>query len=380
MSNRKKRIYAITQSNPSRALYTQQKIVVSLSLFDNCISFIISYPFASLFTLLFTFLHKQLLRTITMMMLLRMVTMMAAVTAATAFVTSAPTPTRHRTLLYSSYNPGEPSFSSPGRSTGAGTPNPIDTSPGGMLAQTKEEVWETLKPIKVQGGSLRTWSFTTPLIDSVQVHLKTEGRPLNCNVELWQGPDNTPQKMAVYLEDGAVRPFRAVIMSPGDQNSIAIRNTAQMEYPLSAGVEANVKEAPGAMSISERLSRIKATKIIQGGAVFTMPFSPAVASIQVLLKTDGRPLNARIELLQGPNNVKQVMEVYTEDGTERPFFTILETPGTGNVVRIVNTATIEFPISANVEPFMVEENSGDDLFVVSEDGTESGSRFFFMSS
>jgi len=158
--------------------------------------------------------------------------------------------------------------------------------------------------------------------------------------------------MGVYLEDGAVRPFSALIFTPRGSNSIAIRNTANLEFPLAAYVEAD-NGANGVSGVARDLLN-KRGRTIQGGAVYTEPFAPGVESVAVMLRTDGRPLNSRIELLQGPNNNKQVMELYTEDGMDRPFMAIIETPGTGNVVRIVNTATVEFPLSANIEPYAIQ--------------------------
>jgi hypothetical protein len=220
--------------------------------------------------------------------------------------------------------------------------------------QTTQEKFAELDPVAVQGGSLRTCSFDEG-VDKVSVYLKTTGRPLNANVDLWQGPDNAPQKMSVYLEDGSLRPFRCVVESPGSSNAIAIRNTGQMEFPLTAALECQTRGSNDIGSAEELLSRSE-SRTVQGGAVYTTPFPPSVQSVQVALKSDGRPLNARVELLQGPNNNKQVMDIYTEDGNERPFYVIIDTPGSGNVVRIVNTATVEFPLTASIEPLIVDDN------------------------
>jgi len=205
--------------------------------------------------------------------------------------------------------------------------------------------------ILVQGGSLRTWSYRSPAVEQVQVVLSTEGRPLDADIELWHGPDNTPCKMRVYVENGQLRPFSAVIETPRGPNTVAIRNIGQIEFPIAADVIADNVDNPSPDCIA-------ASTTIQGGALRTYPFDPSVDSVQVLLKTDGRPLNARIELLQGPNNNKQVIELYTEDGLDRPFFCILETPGSGNVVRIVNTAPVEFPMTAGVVPGSINNDMG----------------------
>jgi len=228
---------------------------------------------------------------------------------------------------------------------------PVQADVQGRAMPTRNRPMTADTSLLVQGGSLRTWSYRSPAVEQVQVVLSTEGRPLDADIELWHGPDNTPCKMRVYVENGLLRPFSAVIETPRGPNTVAIRNIGQIEFPLAASVVADVVDTPTPECITSSTT-------IQGGALRTYPFDPSVDSVQVLLNTDGRPLNARIELLQGPNNNKQVIELYTEDGCDRPFFCTLATPGSGNVVRVVNTAPVEFPMTAGVVPYTINNDMG----------------------
>mmetsp|Transcript_1122 Transcript_1122/g.1253 ORF Transcript_1122/g.1253 Transcript_1122/m.1253 type:complete len:287 (-) Transcript_1122:252-1112(-) len=243
----------------------------------------------------------------------------------------------------------------------------FSTMPGGP--EYRDSASLQSPDVIVQGGSLKTWAFSSPAVERVQVVLKTEGRPLDADVELWAGPDNTPHKMRVYVENGATRPFNAVMETPRGPNTVAVRNIGQLEFPMAAQIEA--VSAAGPLGDMERFDHGPMT--IQGGALRTYPFDPNVDSVQVLLKTDGRPLNSRLELLQGPNNNKQVIELYTEDGLDRPFYAIIETPGSGNVVRIVNTATVEFPLTCSVGAYSIsDKNSFDEMQpVISGYGAEN---------
>lgn len=222
------------------------------------------------------------------------------------------------------------------------------------VMKTTDEMWESLSPVRVQGGSVRTCSLSEG-VERVEVLMKTDGRPLHANVDVWQGPDNIPQKMVIFCEDGMTRPFRAIIECLGGSSSIGIRNTGTVELPLHAAAETDFSTKETSINPSHVFREGKPT-LVQGSAVFSKSFDSSVESVQVKLESKGRPLNARVELLHGPGNTKQVIEIYSEDGRLRPFYAIFETPGAGNVVRIVNTGTIEFPFDARVESYI--ENEG----------------------
>jgi hypothetical protein len=83
------------------------------------------------------------------------------------------------------------------------------------------DIWETSSSMLIQGTSLETWSFPSPYVECVQMLMKTDGRPMNAKIQVWQGPENEPQTMSMFVEDG--RPFCAVVGTPrGIMNTIGI--------------------------------------------------------------------------------------------------------------------------------------------------------------
>ena len=44
----------------------------------------------------------------------------------------------------------------------------------------------------------------------------------------------------------------------------------------------------------------------------------------------------------------QVIELYSENGLDRPFFATFATPFSGNVVRVLNTGPMEYPLTASI--------------------------------
>jgi len=271
--------------------------------------------------------------------------------------------------------PGEPGPGPPQQQQGMPPPAPtytggafpqLPTPPTkvdqGPLRQTMGRPLNTVAnpaSVLIQGGSLRTFPVGNDLIDAVQLCLETEGRPLKTNIELWHGPDYTPMKMKVYTEDGMLRPFNALLATPLASNTIGIFNTADLEFPFAATVEGLMRGDYTSTELAAAKTRLQETnrykKICQGGSVSSFPMPPDVESVQVLLKTDGRNIKARVELMQGPNNDKQTIEFYASDGKKRPFFAIIETPGSGNMVRIINQYTVEFPFDAYVAPYATSE-------------------------
>jgi hypothetical protein len=239
--------------------------------------------------------------------------------------------------------------------TGGGLSAPVGMNTPAAQMQSQFDT-TTLNPIVVQGGALRTWSYNTPDVERVMVHINTEeNRFMEATIQLCQGPDNTPHAMKVTVGKGKIRPFKVVIEAPGGNSAIFLRNRGPLEFPLTARVGAHTIAPIGSRDVipiplSIYDPKPGTEKVVQGGAVHSRGLDARVECCKVIIKTDGRPLNAKIELIQGPEANKYTIDVYTEDGQKRPFCALLQCPGVGNTIRIVNTAPVEFPMVLSLEP------------------------------
>lgn len=242
---------------------------------------------------------------------------------------------------------------------------------GVMLTPADQRFYEHVTsmgpPQRIQGGALRTWSFDKAdrLIVGISSDDRTlqndvlahEGRHMKCLLELCEGPDNTPFRLEVVSGKGKLRPFKAVIETPKGYGSLFLRNIGDLEFPITANVGAAHTGGGGPfMDLDEDIYDMRAPEMLQGGgSIISFPLDPQVRSAKVQLRTDGRPLNAKIELIQGPNTIRYSIDLYNEDGNLRQFYTVISTPNAGNVIRIVNTAPVEYPLTVAVEPFEIED-------------------------
>ena len=191
---------------------------------------------------------------------------------------------------------------------------------------------------RVEGKTRKTWTFNDLSKDRVQVAVKSEGRPVKADIQLWIGPDWTPFTLKAYSEDGKERPIQALIGTRNKAAMIEVRNVGEYEFPFSAA--ANYADASMASKADPPAAH---GERVDGGALRSFPLDAGSEKLEVVLNTDGKQLNARVELLNAPNNPKQTFEVFTNNGELNSLSVCFDTPDPGNTVRIVNLAPVEFP-------------------------------------
>jgi len=235
-----------------------------------------------------------------------------------------------------------PATNAPHRAASALMSGELIPPPAGPLA---EDIWSMSPSVKVQGNTLKTWDIGKESVERVQLSIRSDGRPIDANIELWHTPSYIPAKFRIYTEDGRLRPVDAIIETPKHPKTVAVYNTGSVEFPFDANV-ANT----GLDKAYASLAGV-APEHVQGGRITSYTFGAEVESVQILLKTDERNMKAKIELTQGPNQVKQVIELYASVGYKNPFYLVMQTPGTNNAIRVINQNTVEFPFDAWVLPY-----------------------------
>lgn len=220
-------------------------------------------------------------------------------------------------------------------------------APGGKVTQgvtSKTAGWnlKEISPVeRIEGETRHTFGFSDLTKDVAQVAMVSHNdRPITSEINLWLGPNYTPFNLKCHSENGKEFPIQALVGTKKYAVNVEVKNTGPYTSPLTAACSyaiAPLADVPKEIQFEEGI-------YIEGGAVRMQPFPAEVDQLQVLMKTDGKHLKAKIELLNGPNNVKQEYEVYASNGAATPLFCVFETPGAGNSIRVKNLSSMEYPI------------------------------------
>jgi len=205
---------------------------------------------------------------------------------------------------------------------------------------------------RIEGGNtIATWQIPEDA-ERAQIMIKTtNGRPIKGRVELWIGPIRRTHYNDIDVEDGTQTPLRYILKFKKGHGTIRLNTKTTMEMPMIASVSVCSKERSKELDdFTMNIWENEPKTLIQGGrteggggAIRTFPIPDDVQRVQVLIwsrDTGSKSFKAKIEVLQGPNNLKQTYDLQCAGGSQ-PFHAVYETPGNGVTLRMYNKKFVE---------------------------------------
>jgi len=210
------------------------------------------------------------------------------------------------------------------------------------------------------GGTVRTWDIP-PEAERLSYYIRTNGRPLKAMVELWVGPIRRIHSVNIESEDGDESPYRAMLKFKPGTKTLKISTTGSHEFPLEFGAEVpNAARMQETWAATQKVFDSNPKVTVQGGSTeggggsvryFTIPDNVDSSQLVLWSRDIGkRTVKCKVEVLQGPNSVRQLYDLHC-GGSTQPYHAIIPTPGPGWTIRIIATNYMEFPFEAVVTPY-----------------------------
>merc|ERR1711934_1318019 len=171
------------------------------------------------------------------------------------------------------------------------------------------------------------------------------GRPVKAKVELWIGPIRCVHEMKYDCMNGGSFPLKATLQFKKLAPVLKVSTDSTYEFPLECGVfvpSPDESETIGALTkdmfyTAPFKERVQGGSTIdnKGGAIRSFNIDPTWEKTQIMVwsKDVGKKsFKTNIEVLQGPNNAKQHINLRC-GGSTQPYHAVIDTPGPGWMIR-----------------------------------------------
>lgn len=223
-----------------------------------------------------------------------------------------------------------------------------DAAPPAGWQAVKEDLWSADKKadIRIEGGkTLKTFAMPSHAERVQYILTSPNGRPVKAKVELWIGPNRCVHELIYDCMNGLTYPLKSTMQFKKLSPVLKVSTDGTFEFPLECGVFVpSPEESKVVGSICEDMfysapmkDRVQGGSTIdnKGGAIRSFQIDPTWEKTQIMVwsKDVGKKsFKTNIEVLQGPNNAKQHLNLRC-GGSTQPYHTVIDTPGSGWMIR-----------------------------------------------